>query len=81
MEATLQSAELVKILASNIRARRLERGISQQALADAANVSQPYIAQLERGIRSPGVELLAPLADALATTPDALLTPNVFSAV
>lgn len=77
----MQSAELVKILAANLRRRRNELDLSQQDVADKVGISQPYLAQMEKGIRSPGVELLAPLADALSTTPDALLTPNIFSAV
>lgn len=81
MEQTLQSPELVRVFAANVKARRKEIGLTQAELAEKAGASQPYIAQMEGGTRCPGVEFLAPLAEALQTTPDALLTPNIFSAV
>lgn len=81
MDVSLQASELILIFAANLRARRRERHLTQQQVADAIGTSQAYIAQMESGVRTPGVELLAPLADTLGTTPDALLTPNVFAPV
>lgn len=44
---------------------RVERGWSQQRLADEAGVNKATINQIERGRRSPNVETLEKLADAL----------------
>jgi transcriptional regulator with XRE-family HTH domain len=45
---------------------REERGLSQQGLADASGVNKATINQIERGRRSPNLETLEKLADALA---------------
>ncbi len=44
---------------------RVERGWSQQRLADESSVNKATINQIERGRRSPNVETLEKLADAL----------------
>lgn len=44
---------------------REERGLSQQGLADASGVNKATINQIERGRRSPNVETLEKLSDAL----------------
>lgn len=53
------------------RARRLA-GLSQQQLADAAGVYQPYICALEQDAHEPQVGLALRLARALHTTVEAL---------
>jgi transcriptional regulator with XRE-family HTH domain len=45
---------------------RRERGLSQQGLADASGVNKATINQIERGRRSPNVETLEKLAEALS---------------
>ena len=45
---------------------REERGLSQQGLADASGVNKATINQIERGRRSPNLETLDKLANALA---------------
>ena len=77
----MQSPELVRVFAANVKSRRKELKLTQAQLAEMVKVTQPCIAQIEKGHRSPSVEFLAPLADALKTTPDALLTPKIFSEV
>lgn len=49
--------------------------MSQEALADEAEIDRTYISGIERCKRNPSVDLLARLAEALKTTPAALLTP------
>jgi len=48
-----------------LRTLRRERGLSQDALADATDLSRPYISQLERALKSPSLRILARLAAAL----------------
>ena len=48
-----------------LRTLRRQRGLSQEALADATDLSRPYISQLERSLKSPSLRTLARLAEAL----------------
>jgi transcriptional regulator with XRE-family HTH domain len=46
---------------------RIERGLTQEQLADAANLHMTYVSDLERGARSPGLAVQQRLAHALGT--------------
>lgn len=52
-----------------VRALREERGLSQEALADAAGLHRTHISLIERGQRSVRLETVARLARALRTQP------------
>lgn len=65
--------DLVVLLGRNIRAWRLERGLSQEQLALDAGMKRSYVSELERGLRNPTVRALGRLAEALKVEPDALL--------
>lgn len=57
-----------------IRAMRQQRGLSQQALADSAQLNRLSVLYLESGRhRSPGSATLQRLAKALGCTPNDLL--------
>lgn len=61
-------------LGTNIRRVRITRGLTQDALADAAGVSRTLIAQLESAkITNPGVFRVYAIAQALGVTIEALL--------
>ena len=51
--------------ANTLRAWREHRGLTMQALADAAGMSKPYISQIERGKRTGTAATLAKLAAVL----------------
>lgn len=53
-------------LAATVRGRRLELGLSQQALAERAGVSRSWIARFETGRSSSEVALLMRVLDALS---------------
>ena len=55
-----------------VAAARNEKGLSQQALASACNVSQVYIAIIEIGTLTPSLSIALAIAKALGTTVDAL---------
>lgn len=76
---TVQPKELRKIVAKNIRTRRLELHKGQTEVAKDTGVTQAYISQLENAVRAADTDILAALADALQTTPSALLSPEIFS--
>lgn len=71
----VQPEELVAIFSRNFRNRRLELGLSQSALAQRLDCHVPYISDLENEKKTPFLGNLAKIAEALETTPDALLTP------
>ena len=60
-------------LAENIRRARLNRGMTQSALADVLGVSDRAVSRWETGAACPDVTLLPRLALALETSADALL--------
>ena len=68
--------DIRQLVARNVRLSRLARGLTQEALASRAGVSQQYISELERGRRNPTVLALAELAGALNSTPVELITPG-----
>ncbi len=56
-----------------VKAWREYRGLSQDALADAAGLSKPFIIQIDRGKRSGTTETLKKLATALSAPLDMLI--------
>lgn len=52
-------------LGSRLRQLRKERGLSQQQLADLADMDRSFYAEIETGVHSPRVERLYDLAAAL----------------
>src|SRR5712691_10638385 len=52
-------------LGRRIRKLRLERGLTLQAVAGTARVSQSLISQVERGLASPSINTLRRIAGAL----------------
>lgn len=52
-------------IGERVREIRRKRGLSQKELAEAADVSQATIAQLETGRKDPSVKTLRKLSDAL----------------
>ncbi|MBF9668188.1 transcriptional regulator [Bifidobacterium dentium] len=69
----------MKTLGSLIKARRNERGLSQQALADLCGTSDSEIAKIERGERkSPNCRILCRMAKALGYHPLELLKVSGF---
>jgi transcriptional regulator with XRE-family HTH domain len=65
--------DLVQQLGVNVRRTRLERGMSQEALAAEAGMKRSYVSDLERGVRNPSVNALGRLARALGADPADLL--------
>ena len=58
-------ADLPRDLGAFIRDLRKTARISLRELADRAGVSNPYLSQIERGLRKPSAEVLAQIAGAL----------------
>lgn len=67
--------ELQRIAGANIRAYRLARGVSQEALADVLGVHRTYMGGVERGERNLTLRSLERLADRMGVDPVTLLSP------
>jgi transcriptional regulator with XRE-family HTH domain len=52
----------------NVRRRREAAGLSQEALAEKAELDRTYISGIERGVRNPTLLSAARVASALKTT-------------
>lgn len=55
-------------LGAAIRAARVQRGISQEELADLAGTDRSYMGSIERGAQNPGVVSVLRVAGALGMT-------------
>jgi transcriptional regulator with XRE-family HTH domain len=55
-----------------IRQQREQARISMRQLAEAAGVSNPYLSQIERGLRKPSADILQQLAKGLRISAEAL---------
>jgi len=62
-----------KVFGSNVKRIRGQSGLTQSALADAANMTQPQISYLERGEHRPQESTVKKLAEALGVSPEELL--------
>jgi len=67
---------LARLFGSNVRRRRKERGLTQEALADAVKLAPTYVGQLERGQRNPTLDVVERLARVLKVDPLELLRPE-----
>jgi len=59
-------------LGAIIRRQRELAALQMRQLATAVGISNPYLSQIERGLRAPSQAVLDAIADSLETTADAL---------
>jgi len=62
----------VRNLGDYIREQRSSANVSLRQLAKLAGVSNPYLSQIERGLRKPSAEILQQIAKALRISAEAL---------
>lgn len=55
----------LKTVGQNIKKYRIEKGIKQEALAEMADLTPNYIGMLERGDKTPSLNTLVNIANAL----------------
>lgn len=79
-------------LGAFIRQQRERANLSLRRLAESAGISNPYLSQIERGIRKPSAEILSRLSRALEVSANSLYSmagwldeefdsPTVFEAI
>lgn len=62
---TTKSIKYTKLVGINIKLARVKAGLTQEALAEKANLSRETIGDTERGTKSPTVSTIGAIADAL----------------
>jgi transcriptional regulator with XRE-family HTH domain len=62
----------VESLGDYLKAQRVEARLSLRQLADQAGVSNPYLSQIEHGLRRPSAEVMQQLAKALRISAEQL---------
>jgi len=70
--ATGKVGKTVGSLGDYLREQRLGEHLSLRQLADLAGVSNPYLSQIERGLRKPSAEVLQQIAKALRISAEQL---------
>lgn len=71
-DAPQAAAGKVRELGSFIREQRTGAQLSLRNLANLAGVSNPYLSQIERGLRKPSAEILQKVAEALRISAETL---------
>jgi len=70
--ATGMVGKTVSSLGEYLKEQRLGSHLSLRQLADQAGVSNPYLSQIERGLRKPSAEVLQQIAKALRISAEQL---------
>lgn len=68
--------DMRRLLGRNAKRARLLAGLTQEQLAVKSGFAQQYISDMERGLRNPTIVSLYEIAQALDTTPVALIAPD-----
>ena len=68
--------DLKEVMAINLRRIRHDKQLTQEELADSADLSARYIGAIERADVSASVTVLGQIADALGVEPDELLNSS-----
>lgn len=64
-------------IGKRIARRRKELGLRQSQVSELADISDPYMSNIERAVSIPSTEVIMRLALALDTTPDEFLVGTV----
>jgi len=76
MEIMVRGKEKVtqtaRVLGEYLKEQRVSAQLSLRQLADQAGVSNPYLSQIERGLRKPSAEVLQQIAKALRISAEQL---------
>ncbi|TRD03778.1 helix-turn-helix transcriptional regulator [Mesorhizobium sp. WSM4303] len=67
--------EMRKLVGENFARLRAASGLTQEQVAERANLTQQYLSDLERGKRNPTIETLYAIASALGVSHLDLVTP------
>ena len=66
-------------LGKKLKAARLEKGYTQQALADLAGIGNVYLGEIERGLKMPSMRSFIKIIEALDVSADYILRDELTS--
>ena len=72
--ATTFDAELAQAFGAAVRARRAERGIAQELLANLAGIERSHMGKVDRGEHMPTLAIIFKIAGALECSTSVLMT-------
>ena len=72
VKVSTAASEVASDIGSFIRSQRENAQVSVRQLAERAGVSNPYLSQVERGLRKPSADVLAQIAKALRVSAEVL---------
>ncbi len=61
------------VLGKRLKEARIEKGFTQEQIAEKASISVEYVSALERGLKLPSLSMFIELANILDVSADALL--------
>jgi len=64
----MSGSPLSKRFGAAVRSRRLSKDMSQETLAELAQLHPTYVSMVERGVRNPTLDVAERIAKALETT-------------
>lgn len=67
------SKERLRVISQNIRNARIERGLTQEEIAESVGVSTEYYGQIESGNKAPSLETLLNIAECMNVSIDFLV--------
>ena len=73
----MRREDIIRIFAENLRAERARRQLSQEVLAEKADITPEYLARIEHEKYSPSLVVIVRLAKALGVTIDKLMPLDV----
>lgn len=73
MRNPTQKCDAQRLFASNMRRIRREKGLTQEQVAEAADLHPNYVSSVERGERNISICNIARIADALGVGMEALV--------
>ena len=73
---TAPPSSLRRVFADRVRARRKELGLSQEELADRADVHRTFVGHVERAETNVSIDNVARISDALGVPAFELLRPE-----
>ncbi len=65
-----------RMMGERIRRQRISNKMTQENLAEKANISVSFLGQIERGDRKPSLETVVNIANSLGVTVDQLLSDS-----
>lgn len=64
-------------MSNSVREFRISKGITQTKLAEMANISRPYLAEIEKGDSNPSAQIAISIAKSLDTIVETIFLPKM----